>query len=214
MTRSGVRLPISFSLAAFTTVALFWFLGVLVSVDPTGRWIHVTRDIDIVRVPVPDPDPIRIPPVKPPIVKPQLPPEVPTVTVDPQLVIPGADPKKFLPPGVGTGEGEIHPPTGGEVGLGKDSGSDRGAIPQVRIEPDYPQQAKVRGIEGWVTFRFTVATDGSVKDVEIVDAQPPHVWDRATIRAVSSWKYQPAVKDGVPVEQVGMMATYRFELER
>jgi len=214
MTRSGVRLPISFSLAACTTVALFWFLGVLVSVDPTRTWIPVTRDIDIVRVPVPEPDPIRIPPVRPPIVKPQLPPEVPTVTVDSKLVIPGNDPSKFLPPGVGTGEGEIHPPTGDEVGPGTNSGSDRGAMPQVRIEPDYPQQAKARGIEGWVRFRFTVATDGSVKDIVIIDAEPRRVFDAATIRAVANWKYQPAIKDGKPVEQVGVTVTYRFELER
>jgi protein TonB len=87
-------------------------------------------------------------------------------------------------------------------------------VPQIRIEPDYPPQARDRGLEGWVTFRFTVTKEGRVKDIEIVDSEPQRIWDSATIRAVSSWKYQPALKDGAPVEQVGLMATYRFELER
>jgi TonB family protein len=93
-------------------------------------------------------------------------------------------------------------------------GNDRAPVPQIRIEPDYPVQQKDRGIEGWVTFQFTVAANGSVKDVVILASDPPRVWDATTIRAVSTWKYQPATKDGRPVEQVGLRATYRFELER
>lgn len=213
MTRSGVRLPISFSLAACTTVALFWFLGMLVSVDLTRTWIPVTRDIRIVRVPVPEPDPIRIPPVKPPIVKPEPRPDLPNIVVNPHVdVIRGTErTERGLIDGIGK---DLKGPLihGEEVAVR--TGSDRGPIPQVRIEPEYPESAKDRGIEGWITFSFTVAKDGSVKDVAILDAQPPRVWDSATRRAVSSWKYQPAIKDGKPVEQAGVTVTYRYELER
>jgi protein TonB len=84
----------------------------------------------------------------------------------------------------------------------------------VRIDPDYPPQARDRGIEGWVTFRFTVTASGSVRDIKILDSQPPRVWDSPTLRAVSTWKYQPAMKDGRPVEQAGVTVTYRYQLER
>jgi TonB family protein len=73
-------------------------------------------------------------------------------------------------------------------------------VPQVRIEPEYPPQAKDRGIEGWVLFQFTVTREGRVKDVVILDSQPKGIWDRATSARVSNWRYQPALKDGKPVE--------------
>jgi len=164
---------------------------------------------------VPDPDPIRIPPVKPPIVKPEPLPRVPGINVDPLPgVIPDLDPSPFGVPdpfGLG-GRGPLAPP--GDRGLPPPGGTDRSALPQVRIEPDYPQIAKARGIEGWITFRFTVTREGRVTDVEIVDADPPRVWDQATLRAVSNWRYQPKLEDGVPVEQQGVTATYRFKLDR
>ena len=84
----------------------------------------------------------------------------------------------------------------------------------MRIEPDYPTQARAQGLEGWITFRFTVTASGRVKDVQIVAAEPARIWDSATIRAVSSWKYQPAIVDGQPVERTGLTATYRFQLSR
>ena len=211
---TSIRLPISFALSLCATATLFWFLGVLVSVDPTGTWIHVTRNIDIVRVPVPDPDPIRIPPVKPPIVKPEKL-EVPVVTVKKNYeLIRGPERSEHELTGDEIGEGLRAPQTDGVREFTTLTGSNRGPVPQVRIEPDYPAGPKERGIEGWITFQFTVATDGSVKDIAILDSQPPHVWDNATLRAVSSWKYQPAIKDGKPVEQRGVTVTYRYELER
>jgi protein TonB len=87
-------------------------------------------------------------------------------------------------------------------------------VPQVRIDPDYPQQAKDRGIEGWVQFRFTVTKEGRVKDVVIVDSKPKGMWDRETLRAVNNWRYQPALKDGKPIESRGMEVVYRYELDR
>jgi protein TonB len=93
-------------------------------------------------------------------------------------------------------------------------GSDRGPVPQVRIDPDYPPQAKDRGIEGWVLFSYTVTKEGRVKDIVIVDSQPKGLWDRATLRAVANWRFQPALKDGKPVETRGMKTKYNYELER
>jgi len=209
---TSLRLSISFALSLGVTVTLFWFLGAVTAMAPeTGTWVP-TVPVAIKRFipePIPKPPPVAVKPPKP---------EPKPVDHSGEIVghkglVPRMDP---VPPG--TGEG-VFDPRGG-IGTGEQVtgipqvGRDRGPVPSVRIEPDYPQTARDRGIEGWVTFRFTVAVDGSVKDVAIVESQPPRVWDRATLRAVASWKYQPATKDGRAVEQRGMMATYRFELDR
>jgi protein TonB len=210
---TAIRLPVSFALALGATITMFWFLAMLIAVEPRGRRIP-TVPVEIGKTHVPEPEPVRTPPVKPPIEKPKPPPDDLGIIVDRKNVNPGNDPAVLLPVGVGFGNGEVVQPPGNEIALGTSSGSDRGPVPQVRLEPEYPRSAKERGIEGWITFRFTVATDGSVKDIAILDAQPPRIWDSATLRAVSSWKYQPAIQDGRAVEQVGVTVTYRYELER
>ena len=205
---TSLRLSASFSLSLGVTAALFWFLGVVTSAAPeTGTWVP-TIPVEVKHL-VPDVTAKPPPIVKPPKAQPK--PIGPAGRLDPKSVGPElVDPMPI--------DGGMFDPRGG-IGphdeiteLPRVSGSDRGPLPSVRIEPDYPENAKLRGITGWVTFRFTVTRDGSVKDVEIVDAQPKRVWDAAALRAVSSWKYQPAIRDGRPVEQTGLMVTYHFEL--
>jgi protein TonB len=209
---TSVRLPVSFLLSTFTTAVLFWFLGVLVASDPRGDLIPMIRDIQIAPALIPEPpEPIREP-IRPPPPKPPHPNENFGLIRETRSVIPGPD-SWALPKGVKFGEDELGPTPRDTASIPHTSGSNRGPVPQVRIEPDYPPQARDRGIEGWVKFSYTVASDGSVKDVVILDAQPTRIWDSATIRAVSSWKYQPAVRDGRPVEQAGLVAVYRFELD-
>jgi protein TonB len=209
----AIRLPISFSLSCLTTVALFWFLGLLVAGVPPGEPIPTIGRIEFTNL-VPETETIRIVRVKPEIPKPDLVPERPGIVVDPLPdVLPRIDTSPLeLPDSFGPGRrGPLAP---GDRGIPSTGGADRGPLPQVRIEPDYPQVAMARGIEGWITFRFTITREGRVKDVVILAADPPRIFDAATIRAVSSWRYQPRMKDGSPVEQPGVTATYRFELDR
>jgi protein TonB len=211
---TAIRLPVSFVLSLCATATLFWCLALLTAADPRGTFVPVIPKIDFTKH-IPDTETQTHPPVRPPIPKP-TPTPVNPVAIDTrktQLTDPGPSdqplPNDWFGPGT-----EGLPTRGDPIKLGHSGGSDRGPIPQVRMEPDYPAAAKDRHIEGRVTFRFTVAVDGSVKDIEIVDSQPPRIWDDATKRAVSTWKYQPATKDGKPVEQSGVTVTYRFELER
>jgi protein TonB len=141
---------------------------------------------------------------------------VPTVAIDPAKVDPFDERDPGLLPNTNFGgNGPLGPTQQSRIDeLPRTGTANRAPMPQVRIEPDYPPVARARGIEGRVTFRFTVAVDGRVKDVEILESDPPRIWDAATIRAVSNWKYQPAIRDGKPVEQSGLVATYRYELER
>jgi protein TonB len=94
------------------------------------------------------------------------------------------------------------------------SGSDRDVIPLVRINPDYPQRALSRGLEGWVQVQFTITPIGTVKDAIVVDAEPEGVFDDAALKAIARWRYNPKVENGAAVERVGVQTRIVFELEQ
>jgi protein TonB len=89
----------------------------------------------------------------------------------------------------------------------------RDVVPLVRINPDYPQRALSRGIEGWVQVQFTITETGSVADASVVAADPPNIFDDAAIKAILRWRYNPMVQDGTPVARPGMQTILRFNLE-
>ena len=69
------------------------------------------------------------------------------------------------------------------------------------VAPKYPRAAERRGDSGWVDVVFTVAHDGTVKDIGILGSSPEGVFDRAAVRAVEKWEFEPVVEDGRPVEK-------------
>jgi len=69
------------------------------------------------------------------------------------------------------------------------------------VAPKYPRSAQRRGTSGWVDIVFTVAMDGSVKDLEVRDSTPEDVFDNAALRAVERWEFEPVVENGVLVEK-------------
>jgi len=75
----------------------------------------------------------------------------------------------------------------------------RELTPLVRFPPEYPMAAQVSRIEGFVLLRFTVTETGSVADPEVLRSEPPGIFDRAAIRSVMRWKYQPQLANGRPV---------------
>ena len=212
---SALRLPISFVLALVTVITLFWVMGLAISARSTPESVLAVPRIDFSRL-VRDSDTQEIARVKPEIKKIEPPPSPQNVSTNTKAsVSAGLDQSSLAPAGVdfgGTGEGGLR--SGGAQSLAMASGNDRGPVPQVRIEPEYPPQAKDRGIEGWVLFQFTVTREGRVKDIVILDAQPKGIWDRNTLRAAANWRYQPALKDGKPVETTGIKVKHVFELER
>ena len=69
------------------------------------------------------------------------------------------------------------------------------------VAPKYPRAAQRRGQSGWVDILFTVAVDGTVKDVEVRASEPGDVFADAAIRAVEKWEFEPVVEDGRVVEK-------------
>jgi TonB family protein len=68
------------------------------------------------------------------------------------------------------------------------------------IAPEYPDVARLAGIEGDVTLRIFVGRDGTVRNITSVSGSP--VLARAAIHAVERWRYAPALLQGHPVDVV------------
>jgi TonB family protein len=58
------------------------------------------------------------------------------------------------------------------------------------VQPNYPQAARDRGIEGWVDLTLTVAPSGDVIGAEIEEREGSRSFERAALLAVKQWKYQ------------------------
>jgi len=72
-----------------------------------------------------------------------------------------------------------------------------------KVEPEYPELARVVRLEGFVVLQAEIGTDGAVTVVEVLHTSRPHMgFEEAAIAAVSRWRYEPARwrVDGEPVE--------------
>ena len=63
-----------------------------------------------------------------------------------------------------------------------------------------------------VIVETVIATDGTVKDIEVIRSAHP-LLDAAAIEAVSQWEFTPTLLNGEPVELV-MSVNVTFALER
>jgi periplasmic protein TonB len=79
--------------------------------------------------------------------------------------------------------------------------------------PEYPQTALNNRISGAVTLTYTVDTSGAPRDVRVVEASPPGVFDNAAVSAVKRWRYAPMVVSGAAVE-VPVRTRVLFELPK
>lgn len=81
------------------------------------------------------------------------------------------------------------------------------------LEKDYtPKVPAIDEVGDYVVkVRYTVNTDGSVSDVEIVDSSGISAIDRAVKEAASRMRYKPAVQDGEP-RSVKITRKYRINI--
>ncbi len=71
-----------------------------------------------------------------------------------------------------------------------------------KVDPLYPPAAAEGNLQGTVTLRFVVNSDGQVRDPEIEKSNPVGVFDDAALKAIVQWIFKPAVKGGKPVQVV------------
>ena len=141
--------------------------------------------IEEIKAPPPPPPPpkkIEIPKVQAPV-QPYVPPPdipVPTTTQEPVIsavtATPPTEPVVIAP---------VAPAPQPKPAIRK------GLVPLVKVDPVYPREAIRSGVEkGRVIARLAIDEKGLVTEVRIVEADPPGVFNKEVIRALSLWKFQ------------------------
>jgi protein TonB len=65
-------------------------------------------------------------------------------------------------------------------------------VPVMREAPEFPREATAQGVDrGTVKARVTVDAQGRVASVDILDAAPHRVFDRAVRNALARWQFEP-----------------------
>ena len=67
-----------------------------------------------------------------------------------------------------------------------------------RVDPIYPDEAKAAGLEAEVFLHVVLATDGTVKELDLVKGDP--ILGKAALEAVKQWSYKPTLLNGKAVE--------------
>lgn len=133
--------------------------------------------------------------------------EPPPIVIDPGVIGPPRDGIEVIPVTYTAPPLEV-----GTRGRGLTVGTDRDAIPLVRVAPDYPPRELAKGTEGWVRVRFSITPTGMVRDASVVAAEPARVFDDAALKAIARWRYNPRVEGGQAVERIGVQTVIRFEI--
>jgi TonB family protein len=78
-----------------------------------------------------------------------------------------------------------------------------------RVEPDYPEGARQRQIQGPVVLEVRAGHDGAVEEVKLVSGQRELA--DAAIAAVKQWRFRPRIVGGHPVEiQTKVILNFRL----
>ena len=205
----NIKFPTLIIIALVLNIAIFILIQRLVSQTHGFDINLIDRNfLDFTRIiekPIPPPE--KIEDIEPPPEEEDPPP--------PEMPAPEIDRPQQMDVDLSTPEIDAPMSMAGEPYLGEFSGSgdssalgrpgkpniDSNVVPSLRIPPTYPKRALRSGIEGVVTVEFTITIDGSVKDAEIIEAEPPNIFDKSVLRAISKWKFNPDTVDGQPVEK-------------
>lgn len=82
-----------------------------------------------------------------------------------------------------------------------------------RKAPQYPYTAAKSGREGWVQMSFVIDKDGRVVDPIVEDSSGFKEFEKQALKAVKKWRYQPAIKNGKPIEQCQNTVQMDFRLD-
>lgn len=200
-----IRWAVSMVLAAFITLALFYFMQYLIATgEGLDQRVSVVKIVDATM-------PEIINEVIEEIDKPEL---IEDVTEE----VPDTPDKQISlndGPALNIDRGAANIDTGLDLGSASISATDGDYLPLVAIAPQYPTRAAQRGIQGWCLVSFTVNGLGNVVEdtIEVMDAEPASIFDRSSVRAAARFKFQPRVIDGAGVEVPGVQYLFRYQLE-
>jgi protein TonB len=135
------------------------------------------------------PKPVALPPPRRPAVSAAAPPD--SAAPAPQAAPPVAAPQLAVAP--------IVPPRPPAYAAGN-------------RKPDYPAEARRRGLQGTVLLRVTVSPAGTPLAVEVATSSGYAVLDKAAAAAVTTWRFEPGTQAAVPVAAVAEVPV-RFRTE-
>jgi protein TonB len=78
-----------------------------------------------------------------------------------------------------------------------------------KIDPEYPNMAKIAHIQGDVVLRCIIDKQGNIAEMRVISGHP--ILAQPALDAVKQWKYKPYVLNGEPVE-VETPITVRFHM--
>ena len=188
------RWVISMGIAAGVTLGLFFFMSVLIATGETlSERVSVVKIVDAT---MPDIELEVIEEIDKPEPIEELTEEQPELQ-EKQINLDSG-------PSLNIERATIDIDTGLQLSNASISATDGDYLPLVAIAPQYPTRAAQRGIEGWCLVSFTVNGLGSVEEdtITVVDAEPPQIFNRSSVRAAARFKFQPRVEDGVGVEVI------------
>jgi TonB family protein len=78
-------------------------------------------------------------------------------------------------------------------------------IPESKFAPVYPERMRLEKVQGRVVLQAKIDASGNVAAIEVLNSQPEdeeasRLFVESARDAVSGWRYEPATKDGEPVE--------------
>jgi protein TonB len=204
--RTFLRFVAAAILGAGTAFALFWVMQALISVTGVLNEGGKPFSVDFVRLKR-DTTPEQKKREKPQREKPEQQPPPPDIDMSNDLS-PGDVVGGIVP------DVDLSHSLEKATSLGTGGGSDRDVVPLVRVDPTYPPRAKQRGIEGFVLLEFSITPVGTVTDARVIHAEPAFVFDRAALRAVRKYRYNPKVENGTAVARKGIKLKLTFTLPK
>jgi len=198
----ALRISVSFIVGTIITFMLLWIMQFLIA---TGRGALTDKQdfafADFVRVERQETVDRKKPKPKKPPKPEEQPPDVPPPQLD-----------NLEAAGDGVNIGRVAVNTDVSINIGSYQNVDGEYLPIVKVAPIYPRRAQSRGLSGYCILRFTVTSAGTTADIEVEECSSS-VFQRASVNAVSKFKYKPRVVDGQPIDTPGVPHKITFEIE-
>ncbi len=133
------------------------------------------------KVPIPDPTPDEPEPIREP--EPEITPE--PLPPDVEILIGVPEP----------------PPPSGPLIAGSQGVSNPVLIPESKVQPEFPELARVARIDGRVFLQAVIHKDGTVGEITVLSCSRPNMgFEESAMAAVVQWRYQPAMQGNRPVD--------------
>jgi len=194
-----MRIVLSIFSAIAVAFGLLLFMASLISMAEISNKPTPVNAPDVVQLDPPEKEPVKQAKSTPPRPSLTLAPGPGTVEVPVKTVITRPSPGEITPHNIPKIEGilsSLDPTWSNEP---NERGTSLGLRPVAQMPPQYPELARHQGIEGYVTMAFVVQANGQVADIQVVEAKPRGMFEKAARQALMRWRY--AAHNDAPIPQ-------------